>query len=76
METKTMNRLTSSPSISVTSWQAYDIKGYTFYTKDKDKKSVAQNSGVRIEALDPQGQNTTYYRIIKDIWELDYGPRL
>ena len=28
--------------------EAYDINGYTFYTKSKDMKSVAHNSGVRI----------------------------
>jgi hypothetical protein len=48
-----MKMLTSRPSICVTSWQAYDINGYTYYTKEKDKKSVAQNSGIHIEAIDP-----------------------
>ncbi len=47
--------------------QAYDINGYTYYTKEKDKKSVAQNSGIRIEAIDPQGLKTTYYGYIQDI---------
>jgi hypothetical protein len=42
-----MKNLASGPSCFVTSWQAYDINGYTFYTKSKDMKSVAQNSGVR-----------------------------
>jgi hypothetical protein len=36
-----MKMLASRPSSSVTSWQAYDINGYTYYTKEKDKKSVA-----------------------------------
>jgi hypothetical protein len=52
----------------LTSWQAYDINGYTYYTKEKDKKSVIQNSGIRIEAIDPQGLKTTYYGYIHDIW--------
>jgi hypothetical protein len=68
--------LASRPSSCVTSWQAYDINGYTYYTKEKDKKSVAQNSGIRIKAIDPQGLKTTYYRYIQDIWKLDYGLRI
>jgi hypothetical protein len=59
-----MKMLASCPSSCVTSWQTYDINGYTYYTKEKDKKSVAQNSGIRIEAIDPQGLKTTYYGYI------------
>jgi hypothetical protein len=58
-EDMTMKMLASCPSNCVTSWQAYDINGYTYYTKEKDKKSVAQNSGIHIEAIDPQGLKTT-----------------
>jgi hypothetical protein len=71
-----MKMLTSHPSSCVTSWQLYDINGYTYYTKEKDKKSVTQNSCIRIEAIDPQGLKTTYYGYIQDIWELDYGLRI
>jgi hypothetical protein len=72
-EDMTMKMLPSRPSSCVTSWQAYDINGYTYYTKEKDKKSVAQNSGIRIEAIDPQGLKTMYYGYI---WELDYDLRI
>jgi hypothetical protein len=65
-----MKMLTSHPSSCVTLWQAYDINGYTYYTKEKDRSSVAQNSGIRIEAFDPLGVKTTYYRYIQDIFEL------
>jgi hypothetical protein len=75
-EDMTMKMLASRPSSCVTSWQAYDINGYTYYTKEKDKKSIAQNSGIYIEAIDPQGLKTTYYGYIHDIWELDYGLRI
>jgi hypothetical protein len=75
-EEMAMKMLASHPSSYVTSWQAYDINGYTYYIKDKDKRSVAQNSGIRIEAFDPLGVKTTYYRYIQDICELDYGTRL
>jgi hypothetical protein len=71
-----MKMLTSRSSSYVTSWQAYDISRYTYYIKEKDKRSVAQNSGIRIEAFDPLGVKTTYYGYIQDIWELDYGTRL
>jgi hypothetical protein len=42
-------RLASSPSTQITTWQGYDINGYRFHKKEKDKKSAAQNSGVRYE---------------------------
>jgi hypothetical protein len=73
-----MKMLASHPSSCVTSWQAYDINGYTYYTKQKDKKSVAQNSGIRIEAIDPQdwkprttGTYNTYGNSIT-AWEYEY----
>lgn len=73
----TLTRLASGPSSNVTSWQAYEINGYTFYTIEKDNKSVAyQNSGVRIEAIDTSGQTVTYYGFIEEIWELDYGANI
>jgi hypothetical protein len=75
-EDMTMKMLASHPSSCVTSWQAYDINGYTYYTKEKDKKSVAQNSGICIEAIDPQVLKTTYYGYIQDKWKLDYGLRI
>jgi hypothetical protein len=71
-----MKMLAYYPSSCVTSWQAYDINGYTYYTKEKVKKSVVQNSGIRIKAIDPQGLKTTYYGYIHDIWELDYSLRI
>jgi hypothetical protein len=50
-----MKMLTSRPSSCVTSCQAYDINRYTYYTKEKDMRSVAQNSGICIGAFDPLG---------------------
>jgi hypothetical protein len=41
-EDMTMKMLASCTSSCITTWQAYDINGYTHYTKEKDKKSVAQ----------------------------------
>jgi hypothetical protein len=74
-EETTMKMLASHPSSCVISWQAYCINGYTYYIKEKDR-SVAQNSGIRIEAFDPLGVKTAYYGYIPDIWELNYGVRL
>jgi hypothetical protein len=76
IEDMMMKMLASHPSSCVTSWQAYDINGYTDYTKEKDKKSVARNSGIHIEAIDPQGLKITYYGYIHNIWELDYSLRI
>jgi hypothetical protein len=39
-----------------------------------DKRSTNQNSGVRIDAIDPNGNKETYYGRIEEIWELDYVP--
>jgi hypothetical protein len=50
-----MKILASHPSSCVTSWQAYDINGYTYYIKEKDRRSVAKNSDICIEANDPLG---------------------
>jgi hypothetical protein len=62
-----MKMLASHPLSYVTSWQTYDINGYTYYTKEKDKKNATQNSGIHIETIDPQGVKTTYYVYIQYI---------
>jgi hypothetical protein len=58
-----LKMLASHPSSCVTSWQAYDINGYTYDTKEKDM-SVAQNSGICIEDFDLLGVKTMYYGYI------------
>jgi hypothetical protein len=63
-EDMTMKMMPSRPSSCVTSWQSYDINGYIYCTKEKVKKSAAQNSGIRIEAIDPQGLKTMHYGYI------------
>ena len=71
------SRLASGPSSQITSWQGYDINGYRFHMKEKDKKTAAQNSGVRYEGIDETTRETkTYYGQIEEIWELDYGCEL
>jgi hypothetical protein len=54
-------------------YQRYDINGYTFYTKQQDKKIIYQNSGVRVDAYDATGQDKNmYYGQIQEIWEPDF----
>ena len=40
----------------------------------QDKRSTNQNSGVRIDGTNPNGNIQIYYGCIEDIWELDYTP--
>ena len=66
-------RLAFGPFTQITTWQGYDINGYRFQTKEKDKKSAAKNSGVRYEAIDElTGETRIYFGQIEEIWELDY----
>ena len=69
-----LRALSQGPSTSILSFQAYEINGYTFYTRSQDNKTTYQNSGVRIDAYDPNNELQTYYGFIEEIWELDYGP--
>ena len=38
----------------------------------QDAKSIYQNSGVRVDAVDNNMETDTYYGQIEEIWELDY----
>jgi hypothetical protein len=69
----TISRLALGPSRQMTSWKAYDINGYMYYTYAKDSTCVNQNSGVRIEAINGVGLKIQFFGDIEDIWELDYG---
>ena len=76
-EAETVKRLVSSPSTQITMWQGYDINGYRFHTKEKDKKSPTQNNEVRYEGIDvSMGQRRQYYGQVEEIWELDYDGEL
>jgi hypothetical protein len=55
-------RLAFGPSTEITTWQRYDINGYRVHTKEKDKKSMVQNSGVQYEGIDDSiGKTRTYF---------------
>jgi hypothetical protein len=62
---KMINLLTSRPHSLVKLWQAYDINGYTFYTKTKDNRTQGQNSGVRVDAEDSTGQKILIMATLK-----------
>jgi hypothetical protein len=62
--------LARGPS-TIVKFQAYDLNGYTFYTRDQDRKTTHQNSGVRIDAMDSNNNKNSYYGVIEEIWELE-----
>lgn len=49
---ETAVKLSSGPYTQITLWQGYDINGYRFHAKEKDKKNAALNSSVRYEDID------------------------
>jgi hypothetical protein len=77
--TDEIRNIAAGPLFTVTRYEGMDINGYTFYTMTQDKKSVYQNSGVRVRAVvddshddDDDTETDTYYGQIEEIWELDY----
>jgi hypothetical protein len=68
--------LASGPSTMIHGYTSYDTNGYTFYTSAQDIKKTNQNSGVRTDAYDYDGNRETYYRFIDEIWELEYKENL
>jgi hypothetical protein len=70
---KYLKKLAHGPIFTIVTYQGYDINGYTFYTKQQDKKSMYQNSGICVDAYDVTGQDKNmYYGQIQEIWELDF----
>ena len=58
--------LAQKPSLTVLTYQAYDINGYTFYTKERDQKTSYQNRSVRIECMTVnEADKRVYYGTIK-----------
>nr|XP_043622166.1 uncharacterized protein LOC122593779 [Erigeron canadensis] len=73
-----VKRLAFGPKQCVLKYQAYDINGYTFYTKQQDAKSTMQNSVVTVIATTTTFSTresvakNSYYGTIEEIVELDY----
>ncbi|KAL4591425.1 hypothetical protein LXL04_004389 [Taraxacum kok-saghyz] len=72
------------PLNAVSTYEGYDINGYTFYTQDQDRKSTLQNSGVTLIAMSTEYSSAnhkgrsiiaknSYYGVIQEIWELKYN---
>jgi hypothetical protein len=76
LEEKMIYLLTIGPHSLVKLWQAYDINGFTFYTKVKDSRSQCQDSVVRVGAEDSTGQKMlimgTLKKFGKSIMECPY----
>jgi hypothetical protein len=64
-EEKIIYLLAAGPHSVVKSWQAYDINGFTFYTKAKDRRNQCQNSGVRVDIEDSTGQKNLIMGTLK-----------
>jgi hypothetical protein len=64
--------LASGPSTTIHRYTSYDINGYTFYTRAQDNKKTNENSGVRTDAYDCDGNREAYYGFIEEIWDLEY----
>jgi hypothetical protein len=48
-------------------YTSYDINDYIFYTRVQDNKKTNQNSDVRTDAYDCDGNRETYYGFIEEI---------
>ena len=66
--------LARGPSATIMEYQVYEINGYTFYTRAQDEKSTNQNNGVCIDAIGHDGNKDSYFGVMEEIWEPDYGP--
>jgi hypothetical protein len=59
--------LSREPSWHILTFKGYEINGNIFYTIAQDKRSSNQNSGVRIDATNLNGNKKTYYGRIEEI---------
>ncbi|XP_039803782.1 uncharacterized protein LOC120667855 [Panicum virgatum] len=75
-----IRKLAAGPLFTITTYQAYDINRYTFYTIAQDGKSIYQNIGVGVDAIDNDIEKDTYYDELfifaKDVQQVFYVPDL
>ncbi|XP_074347167.1 uncharacterized protein LOC141686000 [Apium graveolens] len=79
---ETIRWLAGKPSFSVLTYEGFLIDGVRYFTKDRYKARVVQNSGVSLVAktvqvssakdVNPVESDMTFYGVIEEIWELDY----
>ena len=80
---KELKWITEGPTNQPLSFDGYVINGCHFNTKSLNDRRVNQNSGISIvagtmqfssvKAKNPIYEYMTYYGVVKEIWELDYG---
>ncbi|XP_071714365.1 uncharacterized protein [Rutidosis leptorrhynchoides] len=81
--TSDIETLANGPNEVVKKYKGYIINCFRFHIKDVEKNRTTQNSGVILQALtssfssardnDPIMGDVTYYGVLKDIIELQYG---
>jgi hypothetical protein len=65
-----IHALAHGPAANLTTYQAYKINGYTFYTEAKDIDSDYQNSGVTMECMTgDNGSPERFYGTAEEIWD-------
>ena len=66
---ESLRNLSRGPLFMVTTYQGYDINGYTFYRVAQDRKSTYQNNGVHIDAYESDNSTikSAYYGQIEEI---------
>lgn len=75
--------MASGPSEYVKKYKGFIINGFRFHTKDVEHNRKTQNSGVNLQAMtnsyssasdnNPIAGDVTYYGVLNDIIELEYG---
>jgi hypothetical protein len=71
-----LQTLASGPSTTIHRYTSYDINVNTFHTRAQDNKKTNQNSGVRTDPYNCDGNRETYYGFIEEILELEYRENL
>jgi hypothetical protein len=59
--------LARKPSLTILTFQGYEINGNTFYMIAQDKKSTNQKIGILFDAANDNERKDTYYGYIEDI---------
>ncbi|KAF5185640.1 hypothetical protein FRX31_024767 [Thalictrum thalictroides] len=67
-----MLRIAEGPKFNVASYNKFRCNGYTFSTFTYDENKLMQNSGVSMKAYSSDGIMTTYYGVIRGIFDLNY----
>jgi hypothetical protein len=58
--------LASGPSTMIHRYTSYDINAYIFYTRAQDNKKTNQNSGVRTDAYNYDGNRGCWLHLVSN----------